>query len=91
MTLPIGRGASHPPDTVLPFTGEADRASSSNVPHPNKRNMNKKLSKPLIQPFSGRWARAGLMLLLSTTAVGEQKGKPSAEGRRVTITVEQSK
>lgn len=26
-----------------------------------------------------------------TTAIGEQNGKPSAEGRRVTITVEQSK
>ena len=89
ITLPIGRGASHPPDTVLPFTGEADRASNSNVPHPNKSNMNQKLSLPLIPPLSGRWARAGLMLLLSTTAVGlhaqdnattplplEGKGKP---------------
>ncbi len=32
--------------------------------------MNRILSKPLIPPLSHRWARAGLTLLLATTAVG---------------------
>ena len=34
--------------------------------------MNKRRTKPLIPPLSGRWARVGLTLLLSTAAVGAQ-------------------
>ena len=45
--------------------------------------MNKRRSKPLIPPLSGRWARAGLILLLSTTAVSlhAQTGEDELSGR----------
>jgi len=46
--------------------------------------MNKRLSKPLIPPLSGRWARMGLTLLFSTAAIAlnaQKSENPSLQWR----------
>lgn len=60
---------------------------------PGTEGYNQTLSERRLQRVVEALVKEGFALedLHPTTAIGEQKGKPSAEGRRVTITVEQSK
>ena len=60
---------------------------------PGSNGYNQQLSERRLRRVVEVLVKEGFALedLHPTTAIGEQKGKPSAEGRRVTITVEQSK
>ena len=60
---------------------------------PGSNGYNQQLSERRLTRVVEVLVKEGFALedLHPTTAIGEQKGKPSAEGRRVTITVEQSK
>lgn len=60
---------------------------------PGTDDYNVQLSERRLRRVVEALVKEGFALedLHPTTAIGEQNGKPSAEGRRVTITVEQSK
>ena len=60
---------------------------------PGSNGYNQQLSERRLTRVVEVLVKEGFALedLHPTTAIGEQQGKPSAEGRRVTITVEQSK
>ena len=60
---------------------------------PGSNGYNQQLSEHRLRRVVEVLVKEGFALedLHPTTAIGEQQGKPSAEGRRVTITVEQSK
>lgn len=60
---------------------------------PGSNGYNQQLSERRLRRVVEALVKEGFALedLHPTTAIGEQQGKPSAEGRRVTITVEQSK
>ena len=60
---------------------------------PGSNGYNQQLSERRLRRVVEVLVKEGFALedLHPTTAIGEQQGKPSAEGRRVTITVEQSK
>lgn len=60
---------------------------------PGSNGYNQQLSERRLTRVVEALVKEGFALedLHPTTAIGEQQGKPSAEGRRVTITVEQSK
>lgn len=60
---------------------------------PGSNGYNQQLSERRLQRVVEALVKEGFALedLHPTTAIGEQQGKPLAEGRRVTITIEQSK
>ncbi len=60
---------------------------------PGDDDYNSQLSERRLRHVMDALIKEGFSLedLRPTTAIGEQNGKPDAEGRRVTITVEQSK
>lgn len=60
---------------------------------PGTENYNQQLSERRLTRVVEALVKEGLALedLHPTTAIGAQNGKPAAEGRRVTITVEQNK